>query len=153
MAVANEGRMDYRDTDLLRMQQEAAQRVRDMQRRSQERTVETDDSFFPSFARRSWRADPATLPARGRSEAPPIPPLEPPVKPPPPAADTAAEERRATPPAGNSPDGGPISTLLQDIVKAVGLDDDRLLLIGLLLILINEKADDTLILALCYLLL
>ncbi|MGI6404132.1 MAG: hypothetical protein ACOX0K_08015 [Oscillospiraceae bacterium] len=45
------------------------------------------------------------------------------------------------------------TTLLQDILNAVGLDDDRVLILGLILILINSKADTTLILALCYLLL
>jgi len=45
------------------------------------------------------------------------------------------------------------TTLLQDILNAIGLDDDRVLILGLILILINSKADTTLILALCYLLL
>ena len=45
------------------------------------------------------------------------------------------------------------TTLLQDILGGVGLDDDRILILGLILILINDKADTTLILALLYLLL
>jgi len=45
------------------------------------------------------------------------------------------------------------TTLLQDILGGIGLDDDRILILGLILILINDKADATLILALLYLLL
>jgi len=45
------------------------------------------------------------------------------------------------------------TTLLQDILGGIGLDDDRILILGLILILVNDKADATLILALLYLLL
>ncbi|MCL2580541.1 MAG: hypothetical protein FWE32_11035 [Oscillospiraceae bacterium] len=56
-------------------------------------------------------------------------------------------------PEPSQPQGGGDTTLLQDILGKVGLDDDRVLILGLILILINDKADTTLILALLYLLL
>ncbi len=60
---------------------------------------------------------------------------------------------RAAPQQRQTDDAPDNTTLLQDILGAVGLDDDRVLILGLILILINSKADTTLILALCYLLL
>ena len=50
-----------------------------------------------------------------------------------------------------APEAPKDTTLLQDILGGVGLDDDRILILGLILILINSKADATLILALLYL--
>ena len=44
-------------------------------------------------------------------------------------------------------------TILDELVGALGMDNDTLLIIGLLLILINQRAETTLILALAYLLL
>jgi len=67
-------------------------------------------------------------------------------QPPPPRPNNQAE---AKPPPEKPKD----TTLLQDILGGVGLDDDRILILGLILILINDKADTTLILALLYLLL
>ena len=73
-----------------------------------------------------------------------------------------SEQHRQSPPRSNrqpSPGAAPgaekpkDTTLLQDILGGVGLDDDRILILGLILILINDKADTTLILALLYLLL
>jgi len=77
-----------------------------------------------------------------------------------------AEQTRQPPPRSNRQSGGgpapsvdpgpekpKDTTLLQDILGGVGLDDDRILILGLILILINDKADTTLILALLYLLL
>ena len=55
--------------------------------------------------------------------------------------------------------GGIIHSLLGEnspaakALEALGIDNERLLLIGLLLVLLNEKADRTLLLALVYLLL
>lgn len=44
------------------------------------------------------------------------------------------------------------STILEDIISSIGVNDDTILIIGLLMLLINQKADTTLILALAYLL-
>ena len=55
--------------------------------------------------------------------------------------------------------GGLISSVVGEnspaarALEALGLDNERLLLLGLLLILMNEKADRTLLMALVYLLL
>lgn len=64
-------------------------------------------------------------------------------------------ERQAPPPppSKTEPSEEKKTTLLQDILNGVGLDDDRILILGLILILVNDKADTTLILALLYLLL
>ncbi|MCL2856356.1 MAG: hypothetical protein FWE19_01340 [Oscillospiraceae bacterium] len=76
--------------------------------------------------------------------------------------EAAGEQPRQPPPRSNrQPNAGPSqnpekpkdTTLLQDVLGGVGLDDDRILILGLILILINDKADTTLILALLYLLL
>ena len=72
----------------------------------------------------------------------------------------SAREEAEPPPRPNrpprpepAPEKPKDTTLLQDILGGVGLDDDRILILGLILILINDKADTTLILALLYLLL
>lgn len=69
--------------------------------------------------------------------APPEPPQEPPAQEP---------LHEAEPPVKKP------TTIIEDVMGALGLDEDYLLIIGLLLILINQRADTTLILALAYLL-
>jgi hypothetical protein len=60
-------------------------------------------------------------------------------------------QSRPEPPPDTAERSG--TTLIQDILNGIGLDDDRILILGLILILINDKADTTLIFALLYLLL
>jgi len=84
--------------------------------------------FGPQNARPNRESD---------SAPPPAPPQIPPNIPlPPPPAPT---------PTGDG-------TILGDVMGALGLEEDTLLIIGLLLILVNQKADTTLLLALAYLL-
>lgn len=62
-----------------------------------------------------------------------------------------APESERKPPQQKKEEGGalsPVETILRDLK----LDHDRLMILGLLLVLINEGGDRTLILALCYLL-
>jgi hypothetical protein len=47
---------------------------------------------------------------------------------------------------------GPRPTVIEEILRALELDEDYLLILGLLMILINQRADTTIILALAYLL-
>jgi hypothetical protein len=46
----------------------------------------------------------------------------------------------------------PRPTVIEEILRALELDEDYLLILGLLMILINQRADTTIILALAYLL-
>lgn len=180
------------DSDMLRMQQEAIRRVRQMQQR----------------ARRSVEGEPIDV------EYQPVPTV--PQAPPEPAAQTPPAEnnvpgetppyegtssgtsrqnpfpgnRGTAPPGTAAPSGSPFSgsgpfaglgslgeklsglfggassgrhgSILNDflgedspiakVLDALHIDSERLLLIGLLLVLLNEKADRTLLLALVYLL-
>jgi len=57
--------------------------------------------------------------------------------------------RRGRTQTADHPDDG---TIIGDVMGALGMEEDTLLIIGLLLILVNQKADTTLLLALAYLL-
>jgi hypothetical protein len=139
------GKRFFSEGDMLRMQRDAEERVREMQARAR-RTAALEgpeDAEFPAFVspNRNWRQNPGgwsreELRAdrrQNRLQPPPRPPggmFH--VEPPPPPAPT---------------------TVIDDIVGALGMEQDTLLIIGLILILINQKADPTLIMALAYLLL
>ncbi len=115
----------YSPKDMAAMQQDAMERVREMQRRADE------------TLRRSNPPPPASTVERPTPT--PQPPLPPPAEIP-------------TPAPAPLPDllgGGKLNQLL----AATGMDRDRLILLGLLLILWNDNADKKLLLALVYLLL
>ncbi len=115
----------YSPKDMAAMQQDAMARVREMQRRADE------------TLRRSNPPPPASTVERPTPT--PQPPLPPPAEIP-------------TPAPAPLPDllgGGKLNQLL----AATGMDRDRLILLGLLLILWNDNADKKLLLALVYLLL
>ena len=156
-------------------QHEAVARVREMQDRARQSTAPGNPAF------RNWSTDPNVRrrgPASLRQEEParavppPAPEPKPAEQPFPPRDEREAEghrrprggsssERKPPPPPGHAgpaepekpPEKPKDTTVLQDILGGVGLDDDRILILGLILILINDKADTTLILALVYLLL
>jgi hypothetical protein len=92
-------------------------------------------------------AEPRREPIAGVEEtayaSPPVPPAGA-TEPPPP-------EREEPRPEAASPLAS-ATTLIEDMVGRLGLESDTLLIIGLILILVNQKADQTLILALAYLL-
>lgn len=158
------GDKQYNERDLLRMQREAEARVREMQARAR-RTVEEggpDGASAPRGQNRNWVSTPnyyrqrmGARPTAGRGQRRPSPPRQAPPDPDretsprqsPPEPDRRAEES-AAPPAQPQKSG----TIVGDIMDALGLDEDYLLIIGLMLILINQRADTTLILALAYLL-
>lgn len=133
------------------MQQDAVARVREMQQRARQTVDEHGADMATDPSRNGgWPASAAGQhSSRRRAPQSPNPNLrygdpaqsepDPPAQPAPPPPQPAREPGKDT-------------TVLQDILGAIGLSDDRLLILGLILILINDKADTTLILALCYLL-
>ena len=172
-------KQSYTGSDLGRIQQEAVTRVRQMQDKAHQNSGYGGATFRnwstnPNF-RRSGQ------PSHRPPPPPPDPPAHTPSPQKPPEDPTpgnfrkqeqdnterkqaySAEEKTGQagqqPRPGRPPNPGPApekpkdTTLLQDILGGVGLDDDRILILGLILILINDKADTTLILALLYLLL
>lgn len=165
----------YSDSDVLHMQQEAIRRVRQMQQRARQNLGEGIPPFFEEAP-----DIPAQPPAPMQpSPSSPKPSTAPPIQgarqgassaPPPPQGMPSG-----SPGLGNGL-GGRLEQLLEGgeqgqsicrlldlllqgsspisgALSALGLDGERLLLLGLLLLLWNEQADRTLLLALGYLLL
>jgi hypothetical protein len=126
------------------MQRDAEARVRDMQRRARE-TVE--EAAPPLPRQRGWNQNP------GMRRNPPYPPNRRPPPPPEPPEEHAPLPTTEPPaPESEAPPPEKTGTIVGDIMGALGLDEDYLLIIGLILILVNQKADTTLILALASLL-
>lgn len=77
-----------------------------------------------------------------------------------PDTEPSEQRRNDTPPHPPAPPETPAErpapkkdgTIIGDIMGALNIDEDYLLIVGLILILINQRADTTLILALAYLL-
>lgn len=150
------GTREYTDAEMLRMQRDAEERVREMQARARA-TVESDNTNGNVNPRnRNWNSNPGRRRQNSNNNngnntrhrqdpdfTPPIPPVEPEV-PPEPSAQEPVHEAPA--------EAGKPTTIIEDVMGALGLDEDYLLIIGLLLILLNQRADTTLILALAYLL-
>lgn len=119
----------YTNAELMAMQQDAIRRVQDMHRRAQQRVQGQPDST------RTQRG--TSHPAqRSRSNG-------------------AQEQQHRQPPAPSPPaeiqqtgEGTPIEKILKDL----NIDKDRIILLGLIILLLNEGADRTLIIALVYLL-
>ena len=134
----------YSEADMLRMQRNAEERVREMQLQARQRAQadnnSTADSPLPKAdASPSAQAFSAPSFAQGAVDAN--------------AKVGAANFGAATFSTGASSPPHAGTTILDDLIGSLGTDQDTLLIIGLLLILINQKADTTLILALAYLLL
>lgn len=83
------------------------------------------------------RADEKLRQSNAVLPAPPPPPKTPPLPPPLPPTPS---------PVPNNDNGK-----LQQLLSVAGIDNDRLLILGLLLLLYNEGSDQTLLLALLYL--
>lgn len=153
------GKRFYSEADMMRMQRDAEARVREMQERARVTAQHTEEGGppMPPFAtgNRNWSTgtnrNRQNRPQRNggggssnnrQGQAAP------------PRAEPQAEEN--PPPsqqgAPSAPEEAGNSTILDDIVSSLGLESDTLLIIGLILILVNQKADTTLILALVYLL-
>ena len=166
-----QARQSYTGNDLGRIQREAVARVRQMQ----DKAYQGPPHGAPAF--RNWSTDPnirrrVYAPSQEPEQSPIPPPYDPPPSaqeppedpaPPPHSNGQGGQSNHRQPPPRSNRQPGPApgadpekpkdTTLLQDILGGVGLDDDRILILGLILILINDKADTTLILALLYLLL
>lgn len=166
------GKHYYSEADMMRMQRDAEERVRDMRNRSMQNSGQDNGSFMPAFAAppggRSWTAGPNTgrqnssrgqqvqrNPARNKQvqrETEQIESIKNEANP-----EIAEPERLHTEndlphSAPQAPEDDKKTTIIEDIVGSLGVDSDTLLIIGLILILVNQKADTTLILALAYLL-
>ena len=113
----------YTEEDMLRMQQEAVDRVREFQQRSREATGP------------SW-AEPTQPEPLLHSQPLPLAPEE--------------VEASLPPEGGSAP--APIQQPLEGLLERLGMDGETALVVGLLLLLYNEKADNLLLLALAYLL-
>lgn len=115
---------NYSREDLAAMQKDAMERVREMQRRADE-TLRRSNQSMPQ---------PSPLPPMQKEEnlSPPPPPPKPLPQPPPAISNNSK---------------------LSNILSIAGMDSDRLIILGLLLILWNDNADHLLLLALLYLLL
>jgi hypothetical protein len=149
----------YSEADMMRMQRDAEERVRDMQRRARQTAgaPEGDTPPMPNFVspNRNWNPHPkgrrGQQQEHGNASRQNHPPPEHTTPPEPPPVQGAPDNQR--PPIHLPPPPPPkASTLVEDMVGRLGLEPDTLLIIGLLLILINQKADTTVILALVYLL-
>ncbi len=163
-------RRNYTDSEMMRMQQDAINRVREMQSRARyasenasrsqtdsESSADTGFSLPPVAPdNQGWSTNPnfqrpSQRPGRSSSHRREVP--SPPPPPPPPEVELEPPAPMPPPPPEPEPEvPQQPTTIIEDILKAVGLDDDRVLILGLLFILINAKADTTLILALIYLL-
>ncbi len=114
---------NYSRDDLAAMQKDAMERVREMQRRADETLRRSNQSMPP---------------------APPVPPAPPPPEP---------QQPKQAPPQQKTELSAQSVNKLGNILSAAGMDSDRLIILGLLLILWNDGADHLLLLALLYLLL
>lgn len=137
------GRKEYSEAELMRMQRDAEDRVREMHSRARE-VVEHEPASQPQ-RNRNWNSNPNMRRPNNRR---PQPQPQPEPQPEPAAQDH--EEPAADHAAGDKPPEK--TTIVEDVMSALKLDEDYLLIIGLLLILVNQRADTTLILALAYLL-
>ena len=114
------------------MQQDAIRRVQDMHRRAQQRVQGQPDST------RTQRGTTSHSAPRSHSSS-------------------AQEQQRRQPPAPSPPaeiqqTGEEERTPIDKILKDLNIDKDRIILLGLIILLLNEGADRTLIIALVYLL-
>lgn len=141
------GRKEYTEAELMRMQRDAEDRVREMHNRARQ-TIEQEP--VPPPRNRNWNSNPnMRRPGGRRTQSGPRPEPQPePIAQEPPIQEQEAEPQSASPPEAQPQK----TTIVEDVMRALNLDEDYLLIIGLLLILVNQRADTTLILALAYLL-
>lgn len=115
------------------MQRDAAERVRQMQRRAQEKLSLSNNG--------TQRSPSPVLPDRGHSSPPLVRNKEPVPQTPPVRHASGQNAAHSQPSFGDS---------VQGILNQLHLDEDRLLLLILFLVLIREDADPILLLALAY---
>lgn len=132
----------YSSAQMLAMQKDAIRRVNEMQRQAQERLRQTQEILEPPPQEDDPPAEEPAGEAEPANEEEPAGRAEP---------SPAMEEGVPTgePGTGAAAEPSPGAGILQRL----GLDEESILLILLLILLINEGADSKLILALVYILL
>lgn len=133
-------------SELNRLQQEAIRRAREMQARAQ-----IPSSYAPRAAQGgAVRSDP-----QEEEEAPPPPPPPPPQPQPRNASSPAPREQPEAPAPSRAPPSSPADSFFGGISGSLDFllkDSERSMILILLLILMEEKADTSLIFAMMYLL-
>ncbi|WRS27278.1 hypothetical protein U6B65_13245 [Oscillospiraceae bacterium MB08-C2-2] len=169
----------YSERDMMRMQQEAEARVREMHQRAQQTVNEANSrsgnqsSGSNRNTMRNWNPGPNTQrrmapnmsagnspgqntsqqSGRGSQPNSTAPnQSRPKTGQEQPGSQNEANTREQSPPQAEAAAPKAEKTLIQGLLDSIGIDDDRLTILGLMLILLNQKADYTLILALGYLL-
>lgn len=152
------GRRQYNEAEMMQMQREAEARVREMQTRNRRVALDPPETD-PAQRNRNWSTNAGMFRQRGQrrpmqqsgqqSDRQSNPQAAPPTAPPNPEEVAPTGHTSPDPPEAPPKKNG---TIVGDIMDALGLDEDYLLIIGLILILVNQRADTTLILALAYLL-
>lgn len=146
----------YTPQELQRMQQEAVERVRQMQRRSEQaiRHSPRAPSFFVQDS------PPKETQQQRQSELPPQEPVQQPQPTPSPAPQPEPRPQQQHPsqgqPSANGsglslPAPGQSGFSLEQVLDSLHLDHDRLLILALFFLLAGEKSDNGLMLALLYL--
>ncbi|MEG0116334.1 MAG: hypothetical protein RR879_07465 [Hydrogenoanaerobacterium sp.] len=133
---------DYSGKDMARMQNEAAERVREMQERAK-RVIGESKNAQQTEAKQQGREKSFTVTTTAK-----------------PIIQVPKSYQEAANASDNKTEnsGGILSGLfggdspLNGAMKALGIDSDKMIIIVLLLILLNNQADKKLILALCYIL-
>lgn len=139
MAVSSSG---YTSKEIMSMQQDAIRRVNEMQRIAREK-IANSENRSQNFAKPQEKP----TPQQNQQNNKPLPPMKPPpniVKPNEPSKELVKAENKPT-------EVLPYS--LAGFLDRMNIDTETLLLIGLLLLLINEGADVQLLMALVYILL
>lgn len=131
---------DQQDYDLHTLQEEAIRRAREMQARAQ------IPPRAPVYS--PVRGQPRAARSEGR-EAPPAPQQSPQPRDDPPSVQPQPPERDSREPKPDPPEPSSAANLFDALTK----DGDRSLILVLILILMEDKADMSLIFALMYLLL
>lgn len=140
----------YTPQELQRMQQEAVERVRQMQRRSEQaiRHSPRAPSFFVQDS-------PQQQEQQRQPELPPQEPVQQPQPTPSPAPQPEPrpqqQNSQGQPSALSLPAPGQGGFSLEQVLDSLHLDHDRLLILALFFLLAGERSDSGLMLALLYL--
>ena len=137
----------YTPQELQRMQQEAVERVRQMQRRSEQaiRHSPRAPSFFVQDS------PPKETQQQRQPELPPQEPVQQPQPTPSPAPQPEPRPQQQHPSQGQPSANGSGLSLPAPGLDSLHLDHDRLLILALFFLLAGERSDNGLMLALLYL--
>ena len=121
----------YSQSDLSRMQKEAIERTKEMQMRAKKATDRFNQDFYPNSVKNNAQQNKDTSTGQNKNE----------------------KENSAVPSVQNGNDG----TTLSKLLDTLNLDHEKIVLIGLMLVLlndggINDKKNQKLLMALAYLL-